>query len=249
MKFVLAEPRLLKESISIISELVNEVNISIDKNRIELIAMDPANVAMVIFHMLASAFVEYSVEKETKIAINLDQFKQILRRAKPSDTLEIGIDQKDNQLVVGIKGEITRTFKLTLIEAEGREQKIPELKFSTRIELPSNLLEEAIEDMGVVAESVKFEAEKGLFSIQAESKFNAAHMQIKGDDKTSISLNGSEKIPSKYSLEYLKKIVKGAKLADMATLEFDKEYPLKTEYTIKDKLRLSFILAPRVSTD
>ena len=203
MKFVLAEPRLLKESIGIISELVNEVNISIDKNKIELIAMDPANVAMVIFRMLASAFVEYSVEKETKIAINLDQFKQILRRAKPSDTLEIGIDQKDNQLIVRIKGETTRTFKLTLIEDEGREQKIPELKFSTKIELSSNLLEEAIEDMGVVAESVKFEAERGLFSIQAESKFNAAHMQIKGDNKTRISLNGSEKIPSKYSQVYL----------------------------------------------
>ena len=54
MKLTLAEPKYLKDSISIISELVNEASFKITPEAIELVAMDPANVAMVIFKLLSS---------------------------------------------------------------------------------------------------------------------------------------------------------------------------------------------------
>ena len=57
MKLVLADSKLLADSISIISELVNEARIKISKESLEIISMDPANVAMVIFKLLSSSFV------------------------------------------------------------------------------------------------------------------------------------------------------------------------------------------------
>ena len=50
-------------------------------------------------------------------------------------------------------------------------------------------------------------------------------------------------------LEYLKKIIKGGKLSPNVSLEFSKDYPLKVQYDVKDKLQLGFVLAPRVSTE
>ena len=84
MRLTLAEPKYLKESISIISELVNEARLKIGKDGIELVAMDPANVAMVIFKLLSSSFTEYHVKEDTQMAINLQNLKQILKRIKPS---------------------------------------------------------------------------------------------------------------------------------------------------------------------
>ena len=84
MKLTLAEPKYLKDSISIISDLVNEANFKITSNAIELVAMDPANVAMVMFKLLSSAFVEYDVKGKTELAINLNNLKQVLRRVKPN---------------------------------------------------------------------------------------------------------------------------------------------------------------------
>jgi len=72
MKLVLIEPKYLKESISIISELVNEGRFKITPSAVELVAMDPANVAMVIFKLLSSCFSEYNVEKEIELGINLN---------------------------------------------------------------------------------------------------------------------------------------------------------------------------------
>jgi len=67
MRLVLADPTFLKDSISVISDLVNEARFKVTKNGLELVAMDPANVAMVIFKFLSSSFTEYEVEKEQEI--------------------------------------------------------------------------------------------------------------------------------------------------------------------------------------
>lgn len=245
MRLTLAESRLLKDSIGIISELVSEVNFKIDKNKIEIIAVDPANVVLVVFKLLSSAFIEYEVRKDVNIAVSLDNLKQVLRRIKPTDTLTLELDEEKNRLRLLLKGDSHRTFNLSLIDVEDKEQKIPELEFPVKIELNSQVLEEAIEDVGIVAESVAFNVTKDKFVIESEGHFSDANVELKKDEETLINLIG-DGTRAKYSVEYLKKIVKGGKLADKATVQFDKDYPLKVDFTVLNKLSLSFILAPRV---
>jgi len=246
MKLVLAEPRLLKESISIISDLVNEVTFKLDKDKIEITAMDPANVAMIMFKLLSSAFVEYDVKENQELAVNLDNLNQVLKRAKPSDT--VILELVENKLKITLRGESTRTFSLSLIDIDESEQKIPDLKFEVKVDMPSAVLTEAIDDMDIVAESVALTAETSKFTVQSEGRFNAAKVEVQTDEETNIELKG-DKTLSKYSIEYLKKIVKGSKLADTVSLNFGKEYPLKADYKVMDRLMLSFILAPRVDND
>jgi len=247
MKLTLAEPTYLKESISIISDLVNEARFKVNKDAIELIAMDPANVAMVIFKLLSSAFTEYDIKEDAEIAINLGNLKQILRRAGPNDmlTLELG----ENKLKIQIKGNVTRTFNLPIIEFEEKEQKVPELKFPVKITMASSMLNSAVEDADIVAESVSFEAEEKKLTISAEGDLSQAKIEIDADDNTNIEVQGSEKIKAKYSIEYLKKMIAGSKLSANVIIQFNKDYPLKVEYKVVDKVLLSFILAPRVEND
>ena len=249
MKLVLAEPKFLKDSINVISDLVNEVTLKIDKNKIELIALDPANVAMIVFRLLSSAFVEYDIDKSQEISINLDSLKQVLRRAKPRDVITLELDDKKSRLKINFKGESSKTFNIALIDIEDKEQKIPELNFPLRVELPSIVFDESVEDMSVVAESVALIAEKNKFIIQAESKLNTAKVEITPDEETKITFSEKDAILSRYSLEYLKKIAKASKLSDTVMLEFNKEYPLKAVFRVMDKVDLQFILAPRVSND
>ena len=62
-------------------------------------------------------------------------------------------------------------------------------------------------------------------------------------------MDGSGKIKSKYSIEYLKKMMAGSKLAEEVSIQFNKDYPLKLEYKTVDKVMLSFVLAPRVENE
>jgi len=248
MKLTLAEPKYLKEPISIISELVSEVRIKLDHDKLELIAMDPANVAMIVFRLLSSAFVEYELKEPVEIALNLDNLKQILKRAKPSDTLTLQLDEAKNRLNINLKGENNRDFHLSLINLEEREQKIPDLKFTTRIETSSSLFDEAIEDMDVVSDSVALVVDSNKFIIQAEGNLSQAKVEVLQSEDTLIK-TGSGVVKSRYSIEYLKKVIKGSKLSGNVVLQFDKDYPLKIDYIVKDKLSLTTILAPRVPND
>ena len=248
MKLTLAEPKYLKESITIISDLVNEARFKVTKDSIELVAMDPANVAMVIFKLLSSTFTEYDVKKDVEIAINLNNMKQIMRRAKPNDMLTLELDP-DNKLKIQLKGTNLRTFNLPIIELDEKEQKIPDLKFPVTVKMPSATLNEAIEDVDVVAESVTFIAEPKKFSVNAEGDLSQAKIEIKESEDTKISVDSDEKFKAKYSIEYLKKMINGSKIADDVSIYFNKDYPLKLEYKIVDRVMLSFILAPRVEND
>ncbi len=248
MKLTLAEPKYLKESITIISDLVNEARFKITPDAIELVAMDPANVAMVIFKLLGSAFVEYNVKENVEISINLNNLKQILRRVKPNDILLIEL--AENRLKITLKSNTVRVFSLPIIDLEEKEQKVPQLTFPVVIKTPAAMLNDAIEDADIVAESVTFIAEPGRFTVSAEGDLSKAKIEMKQDDNTKINVDSDdEKIKSKYSIEYLKKMINGSKIADEVVINFNKDYPLKLDYKSVDKVLLSFILAPRVEAD
>ncbi|MBT3303797.1 proliferating cell nuclear antigen (pcna) [Candidatus Woesearchaeota archaeon] len=248
MKLTLAEPKYLKESISIISELVNEAKFKVTSNGIEMIAMDPANVAMVVFKLLSSCFVEYNIKKETEIGINLTNLRQVLRRAKPTDavTLEFG---EDNKLTVILKSKTTRSFSIPVMELEDKEQKVPELAFPVIIETDAEVISEAIEDIGVVSESVTLICEQKKLILKGEGNLSKAQVEIESDKKTIITNDETDPVKAKYSIEYFKKIIGGSKLSDRVTLLFDKEYPMKLTFQEVDKVQLSFILAPRVENN
>ena len=246
MKLVLAEPRYLKESVLIISELVNEANIKLLPDRIELIAMDPASVAMVIFRLLSSAFVDYSLEVPLSISINLDSLKQVLRRAKPADIVTLELEE--NKLRIDLSSDTKRTFHLSLINLEKQNQKIPELKFPGSIELSSTVFNDAIDDMDIVADAVLLTIEPSKLSIEAAGNLNKARIDLQKGDDLKISLKEG-KFKSKYSIEYLKKILKASKLSPIVNINFSNDYPLKIQYKVIDKLDLEFILAPRVQND
>lgn len=246
MRLVLAEPRLLKEGINIISDLVSDVRIKLDSNKLEIVAMDPANVAMVIFRLLSSSFSEYDVNGEESFSISLDIFKQVLGRAKSSDSVILELDEAKNRLKVELKGETNRSFNLGLIDLHDKAQKIPDLKFNASLEIASHFFSDAVDDMGIVADAISLVADEDKFIVESSGHVSDARFEIKDSDEGKFNFDSEKIIRAKYSAEYLKKIVKGAKLADRVLIKFSEDYPLQVEYKVTDRLHLMTILAPRV---
>ena len=246
MKLILAEPKYLKDGLSIVSEIVTEATFKITSDLVELVAMDPANVAMVVFRLPSSSFITYEIDGPTAITINLNNLKQVLRRAKSSDSLTLEIDE--NKLKVVLQSTTKRTFHLPLIDLDEEEQNIPDLSFNATITTQANVLNDAVDDVDVVGESVVFSASETQFIISSKGDLTKASVDIPADQTTEIVCK-EDGIKAKYSIEYLKKMMQGSKLADKVSINFSKDYPLKLHYSVKDKVELMFILAPRVDND
>lgn len=242
MQLRLDHPKLFSEIIGIISELVLEVRMRVNKEGLSIIAIDPANVAMVSFKIPASAFAEFSVEQEEVIGISLENLKAVLRRINPASILVMATFE--NELNIQIKDKIKREFNLALIEVEGEEKKIPSLEFVSRVEMSSSDFSEAIEDCSVVADSCTFISEPNKFMITGKGSLNSFKSEFSPDE---LNIQAQE-AKSKYSLEYLQKMVKATKITDKVILNFSNDYPLRLDF-ITPFINLSFILAPRVETE
>ena len=241
--------RLLKESVNIISELVNEVCFKVDTEKVSLLATDPANVAMIDFKLLHGAFAEFSVEKPVDLSVSLENLKAILKRAKPEDSLTLTLDDVKNRLRVELIGTNRRTFNLALIDRDQEDHKWPSLNFSASVSLPAARFDDAIADMGVVSDSVALLAEAEKFTVKSEGTVSDAKVELPVTGESSIELNDGESVVAKYALSYLTKMASGSKLADNVLISFSPDYPLRLKYTVPNKLELGFILAPRVNND
>ena len=241
MKLKLDNPKIFSEIIGIISEMVLEVRIKVNNEGLSITAIDPANVAMILFKLPADAFSELEVEKEEVLGVSLDNLKAVLRRVKAGSVL--AMEKEENMLKIIIQDKIRKEFSLALIDVEGDEKPIPSLNFVSKIEMTSVDFSEAIEDCNVVADSCSFVSAPDNFVIQGKGNLNSFKSEF--SDEVNIQ---AEEATSKYSLEYLQKMIKGTKLTDKVVLNFGNDYPLKLEFNTP-KITLSFILAPRVETE
>tara|TARA_Y100000310_G_C20489236_1_gene718350 strand:+ start:109 stop:837 length:729 start_codon:yes stop_codon:yes gene_type:complete len=241
MLLKLENPRLFSEIISIISELVLEVRLKVNKEGVSILAIDPANVAMISFKLPKAAFADFEIENPEVLGVSLENLKAVLRRIKAGSVLTM--QREENELKIEIVDKIKREFNLALIEIETEEKQIPSLDFASKIEMASIDFSEAIEDCSVVADSCSFVSEPGKFMITAKGSLNS----FKSEFTDEINIQAQE-ATSKYSLEYLQKIVKATKITDKVGINFSNDYPLKLDFNTPF-IELSFILAPRVETE
>ncbi len=240
----LENPVLLSKAVELISELVTEVRIRVNEYGMSITAMDPANVAMVGFRLPRMNFSQLETGEET-LGVNLDDLKRILKRCGSGSSLIL--EKKENKLEIQIQDRIRRNFTLNLLEIEAEDidfnAKTERMEFTSKIEIDSIDLVASIEDCAVVSDACSFIIENEKFIIEAKG-LNSAKSEFSGDE----AKIDAENARAKYSLDYLQKFIKGAKLVEKTKINFAEDHPLKMEFKT-DYLELSFILAPRVETE
>jgi proliferating cell nuclear antigen len=240
MHIKIENPSSLAKVIEIISELVTEVRIKVNENGLSINAIDPANVSMVGFKMPKSAFSSFESGKEV-LGVNLENLKKILRRCSSGSSLIL--EKKENMLNIQIQDKIRRDFNLNLIEIESEDKEMPSLEFSSHVELSSSDLVSVIEDCAVVDDACSFIIKDGKFIIEAKN-INSARIEFSADEAEIQA----ENCKARYSLEYLQKFMKAAKVCDKTSINFANDHPMKMDFRTSD-FELGFILAPRVETE
>ncbi len=244
----LTDPSLLINSVSTIAELIDEGIFKVTQSGIGLVAADRAMVAVVDFNLASSAFENFELDKDQTIGLNVGNLLSVLRRATGSDKLSLSL--QDSKLEIVITGESRRRFVVPLLDLSHEEvPPIEQLEFATRAELKPDILQSGIDDAEIVADSILFETSPNKFVMRAEGDISRAELELETGNPSLINLLAENSVKSRYPLDYLKKMIKAAKIADSVSLEFGQDYPMKLGFKSGDKASLKFVLAPRVSED
>ncbi|MBI2630074.1 proliferating cell nuclear antigen (pcna) [Candidatus Pacearchaeota archaeon] len=240
MLLKLDNPKVLSDVVSIISELVTEVRIKVNKEGLGVVAIDPANVALVSFKLPVSAFSTFDVQEEI-LGVSLDSLRSVLKRCSIGSSLIL--QTEEGLLKIEIFDKIKRTFNLALINIDTEEKVMPSLEFICRVEMQSTDFSQAIEDCSIVSDACSFSMIDHKFTIEAKG-LNSAKSEFSSDE---VVIAG-DKGKAKYSLEYLQKFVRACKLSEKAIINFSNDYPLKLEFKQRD-FELAFVLAPRIESE
>ena len=236
----LDDPKLMSDAIAIVSEVVSEVRIKLLKDGMSIVAVDPANVALVIFKLPRESFSEYDAGNEVW-GVNLGDLKKILKRAGAAAS--VVFEEVDGKLQITIFDKVKRTFNLALIEVSSEDKDIPELNFGARVEMDSFGFSQAIEDANIVADSCAFITKDNVFTVEGSGNLNSAKAEFSGEEMEMFGVGRS-----KYSLEYLMKFIKASKISSRVVVNFSDDYPLRLDFP-GEKMGIGFVLAPRVEND
>ncbi len=241
---VLSDVDLLKNSIPIIAEIIDEGIFNVDQNGMSLVSPDRTMVSVVDFKILSSAFDEFKVDTPEQLGINMANLAAVLKRVKSSD--KISLESTKNRLRIKVLGGGTRTFEIPLIDVKVEKPPIDQLQFSGSVEIDSKVLEEGVADAELIGDSIVLEAGPESFKMMAKGDISSTELEIKKGEGGLTNLTVKQPIKSQYPLDYLKKMRKASKLSSNLLLEFGPDYPMRITFRAIDKIALNFILAPRV---
>lgn len=227
-----------------LKDILLETNIIFTKSGIKIINMDKTHTILVHLFLKAENF-EFFECKEEKIivGVNILHLFKLITTIDNDDTLTIYIEKDDyNDGIVtelGLKfenGNIkqSKIQKLKLIEPEQDELEIPDVKFSSVINMPSNDFQKIIRDLANISEKIEIKSVENELIFKCSGQFakaeirrseNNANMQI-------INKQHNKIIQGEYSLKNLLYFIKCTNLCNQIEIYLENNRPLIVKYNV-----------------
>lgn len=238
-------PEKWKAVLSSISRIVEEATFEVSPSEVVFRAMDISRVSLLDFTWPSTGFEFYECDRPTKIGVKVDELLKLIKRAEPTDSVEMSLE--DGQLQIRFIGKYKREYRLHLIEAESALTTLPRISFNASILMDSGTFERILNDIGVVSDYVLIKAEEAL-TFSGKSEFGDAKIELESDDPSILEMNMREPSESLYSLEHLLKVTKNlTDLSSTVRLEFSSRMPIKLSFVDESsKIRIGYYLAPRI---
>ena len=245
-KATLENIELFRTALSCVAELISEGIFKAEKDGISLKVADPTMVTLIDFKFLATEFQKYDLKGTVEIPLNIENLLSFLKRARSDDKVTFELDAESNKFKITLEGNSTRNFTLPLIEIDNANTPSMNLNFGAKVDRKASVIEDGIGDADIITDTIILSAEKDKFIISAAGDTSKTELILSKDSDDLIKLDIEEPVKSKFSLDYLKKIIKASKITDSVSLGIGNDYPLEIIFRKLDKVQISYILAPRV---
>ncbi|MCK5548705.1 MAG: proliferating cell nuclear antigen (pcna) [Thermoplasmata archaeon] len=234
----------LREVVDVVSPLVEEVKVGIDKNGITIRAVDPAHVAMVDLTLQKKAFEEYKAD-EGEIGLDVDKIKDVLKLAKGSSVISLHHDEDKNRLIMSV-GNVTR--RMSLVDTAGMsDPKVPNLNLPAKVTIKVDELRQGIRASESVSDHIALTASPDGFEMNSEGDTDSVNLKLPKDLLDELVCK--ETVRSLFPLDYFSNMVK-AITAEAVNMSLGSDYPINMEFQIaKGNGEVRYLLAPRIESE
>jgi proliferating cell nuclear antigen len=244
-----------------LKDILLETNISFQPDGIRIINMDKSHTILVHLYLAASNFEFYECKKE-KIIIGVNMFHlfKLINSIDNDDTLTIYIENNDyfdgivSHLALRFEnGNIKqcKTQKLKLIEPEQDELEVPDVKFSSIINLPSADFQKIIRDLSCISDKLEIKSVGNELIFKCQGQFASAEIhRAEADESMKFILkqDSSKVIQGEFSLKNLGYLIKCTNLCPQIEVYLENDLPLVVKYNVASLGEIKLGLVPLPST-
>jgi len=244
-----------------LKDILLETNISFQPDGIRIINMDKSHTILVHLYLAASNFEFYECKKE-KIIIGVNMFHlfKLINSIDNDDTLTIYIENNDyfegivSHLAFKFEnGDIKqcKTQKLKLIEPEQDELEVPDVKFSSIINLPSADFQKIIRDLSCLSDKIEIKSVGNELIFKCQGQFASAEIHRAEADESMKFIqkqDSSKVIQGEFSLKNLGYFIKCTNLCQKIEVYLENDLPLVVKYNVASLGSVTLCLVPLPST-
>ena len=235
----------LRELVDVVSTLVDEAKINVNKEGVSVRAVDPAHVAMVDLKLDRAAFDGYKADDQ-ELGLDLDKLKEVLRLAKAGETIDMKHDEDKNKLVFTV-GNITR--RMSLVDTAGMsDPKVPNLNLPAKLKIRVEELRQGIRASESVSDHIALAVSPDGFEMVGEGDTDSVKLKLGKENLD--ELETKENVRSMFPLDYFSNMIKAISTAPTVTMYLGNDYPVKLEFDIGGgKGQVKYLLAPRIESE
>jgi proliferating cell nuclear antigen len=204
--------------------------------------MDPSHISLIDLELPKDQFIEYSIDQERVVGIDVDEMSRVMGRSKPTDIMILRADEDANKLFITFVGESKRRFGLPIIDTpEQSKLKMPSFPTSAIVGIDASVFKDGIKDASIVADHITLEAAEGVFVMRAEGDIGDIEANI--EEETLVEFKLQEPCKSTFNLSYLADV--SGSITGPITIELGSDSPLLMNFEMGGAT-IKFVLAPRI---
>jgi proliferating cell nuclear antigen len=244
-----------------LKDILLETNISFQPDGIRIINMDKSHTILVHLYLAASNFEFYECKKE-KIIIGVNMFHlfKLINSIDNDDTLTIYIEEDNyydgivSHLALKFEnGDIKqcKTQKLKLIEPEQDELEVPDVKFTSIINLPSQDFQKIIRDLSCISDKLEIKSVGNELIFKCQGQFASAEIhraESDGSMEFIMKPDSSKVIQGEFSLKKLGYFIKCTNLCSQIEMYLENDLPLVVKYDVASLGSIRLCLVPLPSS-
>jgi proliferating cell nuclear antigen len=248
-----------------LKDILLETNITFTPNGIKIINMDKSHTILAHLSLKADRFEAYECKHDKVIiGVNMLHLFKLINTIDNDDTLTIYIEEADYSdgvvQYLGLKfenGDIKqeKVQKLRLIEPDSEELSVPDVTFSSVLNLPSVDFQKIIRDLSCISDKIEIRSvatdDGAELIFKCRGGFAEAEIRRAESDGSMqyVQKQASNKIiQGEFSLKNLGYFIKCTNLCNQIEIFLENNRPLVVKYNVASLGEINLALAPLPSS-
>ena len=228
-----------------LKDILLETNITFKKDGMRIINMDKSHTILAHLLLPAENFEFYECKQDKSIiGVNMFHLFKLINTIDNDDTLTLYIENYDYSdgvtSYLGMKfenGDIKqcKTQKLRLIEPDTEELEVPDVTFSSVINLPSSDFQKIIRDLSCISDKLEIKSIGNELIFKCAGQFATAEIhrvETDGSMKFLVIEDESKIIQGEFSLKNLGYFIKCTNLCSQIEMYLENDLPLVVKYNV-----------------